>query len=470
MLSNLVNKLQYLVEKNGNKKFFIVLIFLPAIVLRLYHMLSYSASYGYDAVWHLAYIRHLAAAWSIPSAYADLESYQPPLYYFISAFFVWIIGAQNRGIEIFLKFLNVFYSFLMLWFIYKTLSLITLNFLKNNKLVFLCAAALSFYLPAHLYLSPMVSNEMLCACLGTAGLYIFTYAIINKKLYSIKTACWLGFVLGLALLTKYTAILFFITFIIVSAVIFLQNKIIRQKFSIFFAVVISVALLISGWWYVRNMVVYGNFLIKANDMEHFSNVYLQQPPGYHSAKDFFIFDFNVFLQPFLALDGDTEQFWSKYNKNHFLLYYNPVFSSVLTGTFSTLWVENHGMFLKTERLCLLLSRILLATGFFICILSIAGFIKIFIGIFQSDKYTAFLPVVVLSLISIAAYISYNIRYPYFCHVKAFLMLHLTCPFIVSFAYGLNLLFEKYRIIFDFVVLLLFFMIILVTVIYGFFLR
>ena len=203
-------------------------------------------------------------------------------------------------------------------------------------------------------------------------------------------------------------------------------------------------------------------------MKKFNNVYNQQPPGSHSLKNFLVFDFRVFRQPFLAVNGQTEKFWSNYKKNHFLIYYNDVYNSIITGTFSTIWVENHGLFLNTNRGCLWLTRFLLIPGFLIFVLSIAGFYKITARLFNKLNYSGLSPMVVLVIISLAAYISYNIKYPYFCHVKAFLMLHLSCPFVLSFCYGLNILLKKSKFLFNFFIICLCFIIVLVTSIYGFF--
>ena len=226
MLSNSVDKLQYLVE-NGTgkqKKILFSAVLLPSIILRLYHILFYPLSYGYDSSWHLAYILKLASKWTLPSAYENLEAYQPPLYYFISACFTAIIGIENHvAVKICLKLINSGYGFIMLFFIYKTLSLASKTFFHNNKLIVLCGTILSFYLPAHIYISPMVSNEMLCACLITIGLYLITYSVTQKN-FSTKQAFLLGITIGLALLTKYTGILLFLSFIIVDGQFFFVIK------------------------------------------------------------------------------------------------------------------------------------------------------------------------------------------------------------------------------------------------------
>ena len=469
MLSNLAAKLQYLVEKGTSKQknFLVFSLFLPAIILRLYHVITYPVSFGYDASWHLAYILKLASTWTIPSAYENLESYQPPLYYFISACFTAIIGIENHVyVKICLKLINCFYGLIMLFFIYKALSLISRTFFNNNRIIVLCGTLLAFYLPVHIYISPMISNEMLCACLVTIGLYILTFCVI-KKSFSKKSAVILGIITGLGLLTKYTNFLFLITFLIVSAVIFFDKKINRKELAVFVVIVLSLVSAISGWWYIRNAVKYGDPLIKSNDLQKFSDTYSNQPPGSHSLNDFFIFDFRVFSQPFLAIDGRSEKLWNNYKKNNFMIFYNDIFNSVITGTFSTIWIENHGIFLNTKG-CFTLSRVLLIPGFLIFLLAVSGFLKSCFDMFRTNIFTGLMPMVILLTVSLAAYIGYNIKYPYFFHVKAFFMLHLACPFILFFSYALNIMLKKSKILFNLFIILLLFTVLLVTLIYAFF--
>ncbi len=201
-------------------------------------------------------------------------------------------------------------------------------------------------------------------------------------------------------------------------------------------------LIVSGWWYTRNIILYKTPFIKSNDIQKFQVFYKNQPPGKHSLKDFILLDKRIFSQPVIALNNDFDNFITK--DMHFINY-NEAYNSILSGTLATIWVENHGLFLKHDQITFKKAKILLLFGVFPTFLIFLGFIIGTKNLFRKrDIY--FLPLMTITILSFLGYIFYNIKYPYFCHLKSFFLIHLLPTAAVSFGYGITFIKKHSRIL------------------------
>ncbi|MBI5293554.1 MAG: glycosyltransferase family 39 protein [Chloroflexi bacterium] len=136
----------------------------------------------------------------------------------------------------------------------------------------LLAAALVAFTPMFAFISGAVNNDNLASLLSAVILWSLVYFVRRADRFNWKHALGLGLLLGLAALTKQSALGLFpltgLTFIAVScqlpAVSFGRTSIIRHAKRSFVIrhslITFGLAALVSGWWYVRNLVLYGDLL------------------------------------------------------------------------------------------------------------------------------------------------------------------------------------------------------------------
>ncbi len=183
-----------------------------------------------------------------------LESHQPPLYYLLAAGVAKVAGVTNvdnqEGIR--LRYLNVLIGgatvagafFLALWG------------LKNENLGYLAAAFVAL-MPMSAALSGAINNDPLLFCLCTWSLAVCALAITDG--WTVKRAVTLGVLVGLAFITKTTAIALAPALL---AGIILARKSTPIGKPVYLAV--GLALLIALPWWLRNQSLYGDpFAIKA---------------------------------------------------------------------------------------------------------------------------------------------------------------------------------------------------------------
>jgi len=123
-------------------------------------------------------------------------------------------------------------------------------------------------LPCVMVLSPAFSVHQVC--INNDQLLILLYTLLlylllkwQDKPVSAKRAVVLGLICGLGMLTK---MLFITAFIVIAVYLVLNAKRSRQSLrSLFrtFAIVVAASLAVCGWWFIRNVMVYGRLLITA---------------------------------------------------------------------------------------------------------------------------------------------------------------------------------------------------------------
>ncbi len=211
---------------------------------------------------HLALTGHLVKSRPEFPAY---EGFQPPLYYFITAQMYKIVmpwdklppdpnyaidpdtDTQSRnGALIFLRLFSVALGTLTLLVIFK----IGLLIFPNAPDCSLLTLAFAGFLPTLIVDSASVTNDVLANLIGAVLLWML---LQPSRQYQ---ALWLGIVLGLGILTKASLWMFVL---LVPLALFLRHKdlvaVAKKTF-----IVLLVALVISGWFFLRNFNSYGSIL------------------------------------------------------------------------------------------------------------------------------------------------------------------------------------------------------------------
>ena len=278
--------------------FLIGLLFVMAV-----NNLMVTKPMGFDMRYHVEYIMYILERGMLPIATDGIQMFQSPLYYIISELFM----------SFSLKFFDLMTS-------YQLLKLVPLS--CGVAMVEICyrCAKLAFpdrddiqsialltgsILPMNLYMSQYLGNEPLHGLLTAASILVILNWVRNPGLISnVKQQIILGTLLGLAVLTKVTAII--ISVILLTTMIFLLY---RNKFTTKHAVfavtrVTSVILLIAGWYYLRNWIILGKPFVGGWDPS--TGMSWWQDPGYNTANDFLTFG-QALVYP---IHSATHGFWN----------------------------------------------------------------------------------------------------------------------------------------------------------------
>lgn len=278
----------------------------PALILLLGVYLVLAVSYSLanpvyestDELRHFRYVRHLVVYHRLPVQRLDApraQSHHPPLYYALGAlvswwvpvaedvyyqppenpfwgYRYWEVGDDNKNqylhgaderfpfhgvvLAIYLvRWMTVLIGAGVVWITYR----IGRQVFPHRPAPALLGAALVAFNPQFLYLSGAVNNDVLAALAGAAVLWVCVR--VAQQGPGVRTDVTLGVLFGLALLTKFNllALLVLVELAYLIAVrrtgrwgagwwTFLRANL----------VVLSMATLLAGWWFLRNWRLYGD--------------------------------------------------------------------------------------------------------------------------------------------------------------------------------------------------------------------
>jgi hypothetical protein len=138
---------------------------------------------------------------------------------------------------------------------------LALEVFPDHKQLAVGAAAINAFIPQFLFISGSVNNDNLTTFLASLALLLLTrnirYLISNTKwILGIRYWVLLGFVLGLACLSKLSGL----GLLILTAIILIVEAYRRRSARPLVGgmIALTVALAVAGWWYVRNWSLYGD--------------------------------------------------------------------------------------------------------------------------------------------------------------------------------------------------------------------
>lgn len=365
--------------------FFLVVSLGLVLFLQLHNLSLFPLKRGFDAGSHLEYVSYLKNNWRVPLAYEGWELYQPPLYYFLVAFV-----SSPTGIKVF--------GFLM-WGI---LVFISYKFFKkkfDNANVSLIGTFISSSLPVVLYLTYMISNEFFSGVL--IGIALVYYTGFYKPTNSSRII--LGILIGLSFLAKATAFVLIIS-ITLDQFIFARFKIIKTiKYLL---LPFGISFLISGWFYLRNWILFGGPFISSYD---FPKIYPLMQTIVPRNLSFFLS-----LKGFLTMD--------LFRSHHY---------SFLSGTFFSWFYDGHNIIIPVQEFSKI-GMILVLFSLPIFIFFLIGYVKEYFV--KKNKNVIFLLYLTLLFIG---YITYNFRLPYYSTVKGVFLISAVIPFGYFFIKGIE---------------------------------
>lgn len=370
-------------------------------ILQVHNLFLFPASHGFDASGHIEYIHFLKVNSRIPLPFEGWELWQPPLYYVIaslmpSLFYMKVIGLCMWALLGFVSF-----------------RFFTKQYSDTNW--GLLGSLVSISLPVVLSSTFPISNEFFSTFfISLSLLYYFSH----YKLNTIKTSIFLGVLLSISLLAKATA------FVLVAA-IFLDCLIqCRGKILLLIKKLLIpgfIALLVSGWFYIRNIVLYRNPFIASFDFPEKNP--LTQPIIERSLSFF------TTLKGFVTID-----------------LFNSHYYSFLSGTYFSWFYDGHNVLIPVQQF----SKI----GAVLVVLSVTLLIFFFIGLIKELRHKKQQSRVfeIYSLLLFVSYVLYNFRLPYYSTVKGIFIMSSLIPFVYFFLTGIYF-YKKYILYITFYFLL-----------------
>lgn len=243
-------------------------------VLIVFAVLSASYSfvtrlkYGPDEPAHFIYIRSLACDFALPPLSTEVtptqestsshEAHQPPLYYALMAVPFAVLdalGASDVVLWRVLRLLNIPLGVVFLLGVYA----LAFEFFRDSHRA-LVTVSLAALLPTACYTAGVINNENLVSPL-------FTWSLIPLLMYfrsgtmARQSSLWMGLLIGLSILAKAQGLVL-VVLLMVASVAVLRRESYRNWRPVLAttSIVLGVALLVSGWWFVRSLMVYGEMM------------------------------------------------------------------------------------------------------------------------------------------------------------------------------------------------------------------
>ena len=246
-----------------------------------------------DELHHFRYIRYLQQFGQLPEQRADqprIQAHHPPLYYLIAALATswitpdhdalyeplpnpyfgyrqWEINNDNKnhylhganeawpyhGVVLMVhvaRWVNVLLGAIMVWVTYR----IGLAIFPARKFVAASATAIVAFNPQFLFMSGAVNNDVIAGLFGSI-LLLLSLNLIRDGLTT-RRALGLGIAFGLALMAKFN-LAFALPLIELALLIAIWPQRDWRGFLKANAILIGCVAVIAGWWFVRNLQLYG---------------------------------------------------------------------------------------------------------------------------------------------------------------------------------------------------------------------
>ncbi len=262
-------------SKISTRQLFIVII-IVGFVCRIAFLFFTPTFYAPDEQSHFNYVKYLAENRALPiqtsrtdSLTNDWEYYQPPIYY-LSLSPIYLLS-ENLFKDTFitvriLRAFSIIFWGITILFTYKFLNHLNVHDVFMKTFVF----SMISLLPTYTFLSSVINNDNLLIAIGS-GILCLT---IQKT--SLKNSMLIGLLLGLALLSKLTAVVY-IAFIIFILLIGIIKKTAGQIAIHHVVLQIAIAAFIWGPWAWRNNHLYGSITA-----EEVANIPMHWPTAHYA--------------------------------------------------------------------------------------------------------------------------------------------------------------------------------------------
>lgn len=196
-----------------------------------------------DEVSHLHYITGISDHFRLPPA-SEPERQQPPLYYLLGAVVAKLTGDDARLIRL----LSVGLGILTILTVYA----VTRRLFPLRPGLAVGAAALVALLPETQYLAGGINDDNL-AWLAGALLVLAGIIVMQSEVLTPRLALGVGLAVALAVLAKETV---WVLAALLLVVVVVRHG--RQLRAVHVAALLVPAIVLAGWWFVRNAIAFGS--------------------------------------------------------------------------------------------------------------------------------------------------------------------------------------------------------------------
>jgi hypothetical protein len=220
--------------------------------LRISMALTYDVRRGFDFDAHWAYAQHLARAHALPPLALTAATYHPPLYYLLAAVPVKLgLGPGALG---WLAALLGIARLVVVWIGLR-------RWLPESRLARVVALFTAAVIPVGVQLDGMVTNETLSMLLAAVAMVATPPAIAGARAGKVGPVAWLALWLGLGLVTKVSASALIVAVLLGVALDGWRSadgwrralRVRARPLAVGGLIVVA----LSGWFFVRNQVLYG---------------------------------------------------------------------------------------------------------------------------------------------------------------------------------------------------------------------
>lgn len=247
-------------------------LFILAIFLRVSLCLLNPPENSFDD--HFQPISLIMQYGTIPAKHACWECFQPPIYYLVSAGIgraSFDMGANRHQVKKILQFICCFYGILTIGIIYLILNKLSLS--DFSKLI---AFGLVCFLPRHIYMSAIHSNDTMSYLF--MALVIYLLIIATERNFSFLSLLPLSLVMTITLFIKYNTLVI-IPIAVIAFALAIPNipKAGRNKKIVLCCLALALPLSFLGTYIFSNVKQYGKALPVNYEIVH--NVIESQPRG-----------------------------------------------------------------------------------------------------------------------------------------------------------------------------------------------
>lgn len=222
-----------------------------SILIGLIYVVVIHPGTPYDEPSHFSIVQYYARFAGMPvlgKPGVSYEGYQAPLYYFLNAFLYYVI--KFAGQEVAFYTLRVFGLALLIPAILISYRIARCVF-PNEDTISITTAMFIALNPSLLAIASSIQNDMLTIVLSMWITYL-TIKWASEDLLDSKRVFILALLVSLAVLTKMTA-----AFLIIAVPLFLwilhRHRAVKR-----IGVFLATVMLSTGWWFLRNIIIYGD--------------------------------------------------------------------------------------------------------------------------------------------------------------------------------------------------------------------
>jgi hypothetical protein len=371
--------------------------------IRIGNALVYPIDMGYDASGNWEYIALLLRSWELPAPDTGWSTAHPPFFYYLAALITRAVGAVDKPTAIHaIRLVTAASGLAGVWL---AVLLVRRSDPENMRRAFF-AGALLLFLPVHIYMSAMLSEEILVTALISVALVGVALDLLSPPSpgRALMRAAVFGALAGLALLTKLTGLLVVAAG---GAAYLIDGMRSGERLAGFGRTLVFTlaACLVGGWFYAWNWFNYGYLYPHGLEVH---SVMFSMPPGMRSVTDYLWIPWQTFTDPNLLSPDLLHSVWG--------------------STYITIWFDGHRHFLPSQGW---------RVGFFgmaILILGIIPTLAFGLGLGRACRRLLQAlrgPDVVLTLlvvVTLGGYVLFTWRNPWFAVLKGSFLLGLSVPF------------------------------------------